>query len=159
MKIRIGNGYDTHPLIDGRKLILGGVHIPYKKGVDGHSDGDVLTHAIMDSLLGAMAEKDIGHLFPPNKNNHNISSMELLKKVVDILHNKKFMILNIDTTVILESPKIASYISKIRKALACHLKTKIDKISVKATTNDKLGFIGKGKGVSALSSCLIIKND
>jgi len=159
MKIRIGNGYDTHPLIDGRKLILGGVHIPYKKGVDGHSDGDVLTHAIMDSLLGAMAEKDIGHLFPPNKNNHNISSMELLKKVVDILHNKKFMILNIDTTVILESPKIASYISKIREALACRLKIKIDKISVKATTNDKLGFIGKGKGVSALSSCLIIKND
>tara|TARA_Y100001935_G_C17201114_1_gene455106 strand:+ start:434 stop:913 length:480 start_codon:yes stop_codon:yes gene_type:complete len=159
MKIRIGNGYDTHPLIDGRKLILGGVHIPYKKGVDGHSDGDVLTHAIMDSLLGAMAEKDIGHLFPPNKNNHNISSMELLKKVVDILHNKKFMILNIDTTVILESPKIASYISKIREALACRLKTNIDKISVKATTNDKLGFIGKGKGVSALSSCLIIKND
>ncbi|MBJ48858.1 MAG: 2-C-methyl-D-erythritol 2,4-cyclodiphosphate synthase [Candidatus Marinimicrobia bacterium] len=157
--MRIGNGYDTHPLIDGRKLILGGVHIPYKKGVDGHSDGDVLTHAIMDSLLGAMAEKDIGHLFPPNKNNHNISSMELLKKVVDILHNKKFMILNIDTTVILESPKIASYISKIREALACRLKTNIDKISVKATTNDKLGFIGKGKGVSALSSCLIIKND
>ena len=159
MKIRIGNGYDTHPLIDGRKLILGGVHIPYKKGVDGHSDGDVLTHAIMDSLLGAMAEKDIGHLFPPNKSNHNISSMELLKKVVDILHNKKFMILNIDTTIILESPKIASYISKMREALACHLKTNIEKISVKATTNDKLGFIGKGKGVSALSNCLIIKND
>lgn len=159
MNIRTGNGYDTHPLIKGRKLILGGLHIPSKKGVDGHSDGDVLTHAIMDSLLGALAENDIGHLFPPTKNNHNISSLKLLKKVIKILSDKKFIILNIDSTVILEFPKIADHILKMREILSKHLEISIDKVSIKATTNDKLGFIGQGKGVSALSTCLIIKDE
>ena len=159
MNIRIGNGYDTHPLIEGKKLILGGIHVPSTKGVYGHSDGDVLTHAIIDSLLGALGHGDIGRLFPPTSDNHNISSIILLQKVMDILSEKKYKILNIDTTIILESPKISELTIKMRKLLSKHMKVKIEKVSVKATTNDKLGFIGKGKGVSALSTCLIIKDE
>ena len=159
MNIRIGNGYDTHPLIEGKKLILGGIHVPSTKGVHGHSDGDVLTHAIIDSLLGALGYGDIGRLFPPTSDNHNISSIILLQKVMDILSEKKYKILNIDTTVILESPKISELTIKMRKLLSKHMEVEIEKVSVKATTNDKLGFIGKGKGVSALSTCLIIKDE
>ena len=159
MNIRIGNGYDTHPLIEGKKLILGGIHVPSKKGVHGHSDGDVLTHAIIDSLLGASAQNDIGQLFPATEENHNISSIKLLQKVMDILFEKKYKILNIDTTIILESPKISEFTFKMRETLSKYLKIKIDKVSVKATTNDKLGFIGEGKGVSALATCLLIKDE
>ena len=122
MNIRIGNGYDTHPLIEGKKLILGGIHVPSAKGVHGHSDGDVLTHAIIDSLLGALGHGDIGRLFPPTSDNYNISSIILLQKVMDILSEKKYKILNIDTTIILESPKISELTIEMRKLLSKHMK-------------------------------------
>ena len=158
MQFRIGNGYDTHPLLTGESLILGGIKIPSKKGTKGHSDGDVLIHAIIDSLLGAMAFGDIGKLFPSSKVKYkNISSMQLLKEVIMIFKQKGYKITNIDTTIILEAPTIKNYITLMQESIANCLDIKTDQLSIKATTNDKLGFIGEGKGISVLATTLITK--
>ena len=158
MQFRIGNGYDTHPLLHGKSLILGGVKIPSEKGIEGHSDGDVVIHSIIDSLLGAMAFKDIGTHFPSsNPKYKNISSMKLLKEVLIILTEKKYKINNIDTTILLEKPTLKKYINMMRKSIANCLKINISQISIKATTNDKLGFIGAGKGISCFATALIMK--
>ena len=158
MDIRIGNGYDTHPLVDGETLILGGVNIDHYKGTKGHSDGDVLIHAIMDSLLGAANLGDIGKYFPSNSIDYkNISSLVLLEKVNEMLYKQSYSILNIDSTILLQKPILKDYISLMKKQIDKILLIGIDKISIKATTNDKLGFIGHEKGISVISTALLKK--
>tara|TARA_B100000401_G_C52775446_1_gene705441 strand:- start:924 stop:1406 length:483 start_codon:yes stop_codon:yes gene_type:complete len=159
MDIRIGNGYDTHPLVDGETLILGGVSIDHYKGTKGHSDGDVLIHAIMDSLLGAANLGDIGKYFPSNSIDYkNISSLVLLEKVNEMLHKQSYSILNIDSTIVLQKPMLKDYISLMKKQIDKILLIGIDRISIKATTNDKLGFIGEEKGISVISTALLKKD-
>ena len=154
--MRIGNGYDVHKLTDGRKLILGGVDIPYHKGLLGHSDADVLVHAIMDALLGALSKGDIGKLFPDScAEFKDISSILLLKKVNQVLKKENYAIINIDSIVVAQAPKLAPYIDAMRKNIADALETEIDNISVKATTTEKLGFEGRGEGISSYAVCLI----
>ena len=158
MDIRVGNGFDTHPLIKGESLILGGVKIPSDLGIKGHSDGDVLIHSIMDSLLGATSNRDIGFHFPSsNMELKKISSSKLLKKVIKLIDEKGYRIANIDSTIILEHPHISKFIKLIIENIAQEMKLEPNQISVKATTNDGLGFIGKGKGVSVITTALIIK--
>lgn len=155
--MRIGYGYDVHKLVEGRKLILGGVDIPYEKGLLGHSDADVLVHAIMDSLLGACALGDIGKLFPDNDENYrNADSLVLLKKVVEKLKENKYKIGNIDSTIVAQSPKLSPYIDLMRKNISDVCGININDISVKATTEEHLGFTGQGLGISATSVCIII---
>lgn len=154
--MRIGNGYDVHALKKGRKLILGGVEIPHESGLDGHSDADVLIHAVMDALLGAAACGDIGKLFPDNDNKYKgISSVLLLKEVKKTISAKGFKIINIDAVIIAQSPKLAPYIDEMRKNIAAALETDTDNISVKATTTEKLGFEGRKEGIAATAVCLI----
>lgn len=156
--MRIGNGYDVHKLVDGRKLILGGVEIPYEKGLLGHSDADVLVHAIMDALLGALAKGDIGKLFPDNSAEFkDISSILLLKKVNQVLKKENYAIINVDSIVVAQSPKLAPYIDIMRKNIADALETDVENISVKATTTERLGFEGRGEGISAYAVCLLEK--
>lgn len=156
--MRIGNGYDVHKLVDGRKLILGGVEIPYEKGLLGHSDADVLVHAIMDALLGALAKGDIGKLFPDNSAEFkDISSILLLKKVNEVLKKENYAIINVDSIVVAQSPKLAPYIDIMRKNIADALETDVENISVKATTTERLGFEGRGEGISAYAVCLLEK--
>lgn len=154
--MRIGHGYDVHRLVEGRKLILGGVEIPYEKGLDGHSDADVLTHALMDALLGAAALGDIGKLFPDNDDAFlGADSIELLKKVCAVLDAEGYEIGNVDCTVIAQRPKLAPFILNMRGILAEAMKIDIDCVSVKATTEEKLGFTGEGLGISAHAVALI----
>lgn len=154
--MRIGNGYDVHALKQGRKLILGGVEIPHDCGLDGHSDADVLIHAIMDALLGAAACGDIGGLFPDNDDKYKgISSMLLLEEVEKEITAKGFKIVNTDAVIIAQSPKLAPYIENMRKNIAAALKIEIDNVSVKATTTEKLGFEGRKEGIAAMAVCLI----
>lgn len=154
--MRIGQGYDVHRLVEGRKLILGGVDIPFEKGLKGHSDADVLTHSIMDALLGAAALGDIGKLFPDNDAAFkDADSIELLKKVVSVLKGKGYLIENIDTTVIAQRPKLAPYIDTMRENIAAACGMEIDWVSVKATTEEGLGFTGSGEGIAAQAVCLI----
>lgn len=154
--MRIGQGYDVHKLVEGRKLILGGVEIPYEKGLLGHSDADVLTHALMDALLGACALGDIGHLFPDNDPAYTGAySLKLLERVVELLGEKGFSVGNVDVTVVAQAPKLAPYILKMRKNLAQRLKVNIDRVSVKATTEEHLGFTGRGEGIAAQAVCMI----
>lgn len=154
--MRVGLGYDVHRLVEGRDLILGGVKFDYDKGLLGHSDADVLTHAIMDSLLGAMNKGDIGQLFPDTDMKYkDISSMILLDKVVELLHNEGYDIINIDTVLICERPKIAPMRLEIIKKLSKHLQIDPKDISVKASTSEKLGFYGREEGIEARSICLI----
>ncbi len=156
--MRIGTGYDVHRLTENRKLILGGVEIPYEKGLLGHSDADVLTHAVMDALLGAAALGDIGKNFPDNDDSFkNISSLILLKKVFLLLKDKGYNTINIDATIIAQKPKLSPFITQMRKNLADGLQTDIDNISVKATTEEGLGFTGNGEGIAAQAVCLIEK--
>ncbi len=155
--MRIGHGYDVHKLVSGRKLILGGVCIPFEKGLLGHSDADVLVHAIMDSLLGACCLGDIGKLFPDNDNSFkDADSLKLLLKVTELLKKNNYTIGNIDATIVAQSPKLSPYIEKMRKNIADTCNIDISQISVKATTEEKLGFTGEGIGISATSVCLII---
>ena len=155
--MRIGHGYDVHKLVEGRKLILGGVEIPYEKGLLGHSDADVLTHAIMDSLLGAAALGDIGKLFPDNDNAFlDSDSMLLLKKVIDVISENGYSIGNIDTTIIAQAPKLAPYIDEMRGRIAAACGVQISQVSVKATTEEHLGFTGEGLGISAHAVCILI---
>lgn len=155
---RIGEGYDVHRLKEGRKLILGGVDIPFTKGLDGHSDADVLVHAIMDALLGAAALDDIGKLFPDNDDAYlGADSIELLKKVVKVISDKGYNVVNIDSTVIAQKPKLAPYIDNMRANIAAALGADKDAVSVKATTEEGLGFTGTGEGIAARAVALIEK--
>lgn len=152
--MRVGIGYDVHRLIEGRQLVLGGVLIPYEKGLLGHSDADVLLHAIMDSLLGAAALGDIGKHFPDSDDKYKgISSLRLLEYVAVLLKEKHYVIENIDSTIIAQKPKLAEYIDKMRDNIADVLKIDKNQVNVKATTEEGLGFTGMGEGISAQAIC------
>lgn len=154
--MRIGNGYDVHKLVCGRKLILGGVDIPYEKGLLGHSDADVLLHAIMDALLGAAALRDIGYHFPDNDPEYKgISSIELLKRTAEIIKEKGYRVINIDATIIAQRPRLRDHIDEMIENIAGALSVRKDDVNVKATTEEGLGFTGEGLGISALAVCLI----
>jgi len=156
--MRIGFGYDIHPLVLGRKLILGGEIIPYQKGLDGHSDADVLIHSLIDALLGAAGEGDIGQHFPDNDEQYkDISSLKLLKNIYKILKRKKLTINNIDVSMVLEEPKIAPFIISMKNNIAKVLKISSEKVNIKATTNEKMGFIGRKEGVA--SFCVVSLED
>ena len=154
--MRIGSGYDVHKLTENRKLIIGGVDIPFEKGLLGHSDADVLTHSIMDALLGAAALGDIGRHFPDSEEKFKgISSIQLLKEVFYLLDAKGYSIINIDTTIVAQKPKMLPYIYDMRCNISQALDIDIDQINIKATTEEGLGFTGSGEGISATSICLI----
>ena len=158
MKIRVGHGYDVHKFADDRKLILGGVEIPYEKGLLGHSDADVLVHAIMDSLLGACALGDIGTHFPDTDMKYKgADSIELLKEVMKILSEKGYTVSNIDATVIAQKPKISPYKKQMQQRLAEVLGLPCDRVAVKATTTEKLGFTGRGEGIAASAVVALVK--
>lgn len=155
--MRIGMGYDVHRLVEGRKLIIGGVEIEYEKGLLGHSDADVLTHAVMDSILGAMALGDIGKHFPDTDERFKgADSIELMRHVKKLMDENGYKIGNIDCTIIAQAPKMAPHIPKMREIFADALDTEISNINVKATTEEKLGFTGSGEGISAQSICLLL---
>lgn len=157
-EIKIGHGYDVHRLVSGRKLILGGVQIPHSLGLDGHSDADVLIHAILDALIGAMGKGDIGVHFPDNDDRYlGISSMKLAENVRDMLVSDGYTISNIDATVIAQKPKLAGYIPEMKNNIASVLGVSPEKINVKATTEEKLGFTGSCEGIAAHAVCLICK--
>ena len=156
MEIRIGHGYDVHRLTEGRKLILGGVEIPWEKGLLGHSDADVLLHAVTDALLGAAGLGDIGRHFPDTDPDlEGIDSMILLKKAVEMLDDKGYSVGNVDATVIPQKPKLAPYIDEMRENISVACGLKMNAVSVKATTEEKLGFTGRLEGISATAVCLI----
>jgi 2-C-methyl-D-erythritol 2,4-cyclodiphosphate synthase len=157
--IKVGQGFDVHQLVNGRKCIIGGVDIPFSKGLDGHSDADVLLHAISDAILGAAALGDIGKHFPnTDPLIKDINSREILKKVISLLQQKKYSIVNIDATVICELPKLTPHIDQIKKNIASDCNIDIDRINVKATTTETLGFTGRGEGIAAQAICLIESN-
>lgn len=154
--MRIGHGYDVHRLVEGRSLILGGVRIPFEKGLDGHSDADVLTHAVMDALLGAAALGDIGKLFPDTDDRYlGADSIALLREVDRRLTEAGYRLGNLDVTVIAQRPKLAPYINQMRQNLAAALRTELQNVSVKATTEEHLGFTGSGEGIAAHAVCLL----
>ena len=153
---KIGHGYDVHKLVEGRALILGGVEIPYSKGLLGHSDADVLVHAIMDALLGALALGDIGRHFPDSSDEfRGISSLELLKRVKGLLDERSARVGNLDATIVMQAPKISPYIIKMRENIANILSVDIDSVNIKATTEEHLGFTGSGEGASAHAVCIL----
>lgn len=154
--MRIGHGYDVHRLKEGRALILGGVEIPYALGLDGHSDADVLTHAVMDALLGAAKAGDIGKLFPDTDSQYKgISSLLLLQQVGGILKEKGLRVGNLDVTVLAQRPKIASYIPQMEAQLAKTLDISVERVNIKATTEEGLGFTGRGEGIACHAVCLL----
>ena len=156
--MRVGMGYDVHKLVEGRDLILGGVTIPYEKGLLGHSDADVLLHAIMDALLGAAALGDIGKHFPDTEEAYKgISSMKLLEHVRKLLDENLYVIENIDATIIAQRPKMLSHIPSMRQNIAEALQIEVDQVNVKATTEEGLGFTGSGEGISSQAICAIEK--
>jgi 2-C-methyl-D-erythritol 2,4-cyclodiphosphate synthase len=158
--MRVGLGYDVHKLVDGRKLIIGGVDIPHEKGLLGHSDADVLVHAVMDSILGALALGDIGKHFPDTDEKYKgADSIKLLEFVHNLIDEKGYAIGNIDCTIIAQSPKMAPHIISMRENIAKALNTSIDNINVKATTEEGLGFTGAKEGIAAQSICLLVKVD
>ena len=158
--MRFGFGYDVHRLVINRKLILGGLEIPHVKGLEGHSDADVLLHAICDALLGAAALGDIGKLFPDTDPRYkNTPSVEFLRQVGTMLKEKKYQVVNIDTTIVLQQPKVGPYIRKMRENIAQALDLKIDQVSVKATTGEELGFIGLGDGAAVYAIASIKGRD
>jgi len=153
---RIGQGYDLHKLVEGRDLIIGGVKIPYYKGLSGHSDADVLTHAIIDAILGAMGEKDIGTMFPDNDPKYkDANSLELLACVIEKLHDCGYWIENIDSTVICENPKLAPHIDNMKLKLARVLKIDTNRINIKAKTNEEQDSMGRGESIAALAVALL----
>ena len=158
MTIRIGHGYDVHKLVPDRKLILGGVEIPYTYGLLGHSDADVLVHAIIDAIFGALGEGDIGKHFPDTDDKYKgISSLELLKSTIDIMKNKGFCIENIDCTIIAEKPKIRGFVTEMSQNIARICGVFEENINIKATTEEGLGFTGNGDGIAVHSVCLLKK--
>ncbi len=156
--IRIGYGFDVHAFAEGRKLILGGIEIPFELGLQGHSDADVLLHAITDALLGALALGDIGKHFPDNDPEFkNIDSKILLKRAYEIVQEKGFTLGNLDATVVAEEPKLSPYIESIRESIAKVLKVDVNQVSVKATTSEKMGFAGRKEGISCSAVALVEK--
>jgi 2-C-methyl-D-erythritol 2,4-cyclodiphosphate synthase len=157
--MRVGFGYDVHPLVEGRPLILGGIKIPYLYGLQGHSDADVLLHAISDALLGAIAEGDIGRHFPDTDPQYkNIRSTILLKKVMTRMREKGFHILNIDATILAQRPKLSDHIPRMVKEIADVLEIETGRVNVKATTSEGLGFAGRGEGISASAVALVAED-
>ncbi len=157
MKIRIGHGYDVHKLVENRKLILGGVEIPYKYGLLGHSDADVLVHSIMDAILGAMGKGDIGRLFPDTDDKYkDIDSLILLERVINIMENEKYSIGNIDCTIIAQKPKLSTFVTQMSQNIARVCKINEENINIKATTEEGLGFTGSGEGIAVHSVCLLV---
>lgn len=157
MKFRVGHGYDVHKLVEDRKLIIGGVEIPHSKGLLGHSDADVLAHAICDALLGAAALGDIGKHFPDNDDRYkDIDSLVLLEKVCELIRNKGYEISNVDSTILAQAPKLRPYIDEMRSKLAKAMKLDIDEVSVKATTEERLGFTGREEGIAAHAVVLLM---
>lgn len=155
---RVGMGYDVHPLVPGRPMILGGVAIPSSFGPDGHSDADVLIHALADAILGSVALGDIGQYFPPSDNKYkNLDSRIILRKALDLLYEKGYVVGNVDSVIVLQSPKLAPYIPEMKKVLADLLQVTPDDVSVKATTTEKLGFVGRGEGISAYATVLVFR--
>lgn len=158
MDVRIGHGFDVHAFSENRKLILCGVEIEHEKGLLGHSDADVATHAVMDALLGAAAKGDIGKLFPDTDEKYRgANSLKLLGHVLDIIKNDGFFVSNIDVTIIAQRPKLAAYIEKMVENLAQITNLDISRINVKATTTEKLGFTGRGEGIAAEAVCILTK--
>lgn len=156
--MRVGIGYDVHKLVKERKLIIGGVTIPHDKGLLGHSDADVLVHAIMDAILGALSKGDIGKHFPDDDNQYkDILSLELLEKVQKLMYNEQYKVGNIDAIVIAQKPKLAPYIDEMRKNIAKVLQISKQNINIKATTEEGLGFTGTEDGIAAQAICLLIK--
>lgn len=156
--MKIGIGYDVHKLVDNRPLIIGGVNIPYEKGLDGHSDADVLIHAIMDSIIGAMGKGDIGVLFPDtDKEYKDIDSRVLLRNIYNLVKENNYKIGNIDAVIIAQRPKMRKYIDEMKENIASDLNTDITNINIKATTTEYLGFEGRGEGIAAQSVCLLEK--
>ena len=156
--MRIGHGYDVHRLTEGRRLVLGGVEIPFEKGLLGHSDADVLLHALMDAMLGASALGDIGILFPDNDDSYkDISSLELLARTGQAVSAAGYSLGNADISVICQRPRLAGYIDEMRGNIAQVLNVSIDKVSIKATTTEKLGFTGRGEGIAAEAVCLLTR--
>ncbi len=158
MKIRIGHGYDVHKLVPNRKLIIGGVTIPHEMGLLGHSDADVLCHAIADAILGAAGKRDIGHHFPDSDPQYSgISSLFLLSKVEELIRNDGYIVGNIDCTIIAQAPKMSPYIVRMMENIAKTLNISKEDINIKATTEEKLGFTGRKEGISAHAVCIIEK--
>ena len=154
--MRIGHGYDVHRLVEGRKCIIGGVEIPYEKGLLGHSDADVLLHAVMDAVLGAMAAGDIGKLFPDNDPTYKgADSLLLTRRVAEVMAERGYRLGNVDATIIAQAPKMAPHIPLMRENIAAAFGVDIDCVSVKATTEEKLGFTGSGEGIAAHAVCLL----
>ena len=154
--MRIGHGYDTHRLVEGRSLILGGVTIPYEKGLEGHSDADAVIHALCDAILGAMCLGDIGSHFPDTDPElKNIDSRILLRQVYDLMKKNKFVLGNADITILAQAPKMADHISLMQKNLSTDLDVKITDINIKATTTEKMGFVGRGEGIAVYAVVLI----
>ena len=154
--MRIGHGYDVHRLVEGRKCIIGGVDIPYEKGLLGHSDADVLLHAVMDAVLGAMAAGDIGKLFPDNDPAYKgADSLMLTRRVAEVMAERGYRLGNVDATVIAQAPKLAPHIPMMRENIAAAFGVDADRISVKATTEERLGFTGSGEGIAAHAVCLL----
>jgi len=155
-KMRVGIGYDVHPLTSGRRLVLGGVEIPFNSGLDGWSDADVLTHAIIDALLGAAALGDIGSHFPPGEPQYkDVSSLTLLKRVGDELAENSWQIVNVDATIVAEQPKLRDFIDRMRQQLSQTLGITLNQVGVKASTSAQLGFVGRGEGIAACAVALI----
>ena len=158
MRFKVGHGYDVHRLTEGRKLILGGVEIPYGKGLLGHSDADVLTHAVMDALLGAAAMGDIGKHFPDTDQAYaGADSLKLLERVVALLREKNWVVGNVDATILAQRPKLAPHIPQMVQNLAAKMGVEPEQVNVKATTEEKLGFTGSGEGMAAHAVCLLEK--
>ena len=155
--MRIGHGYDTHRLVEDRPLILGGVRIPYEKGLEGHSDADAVIHALCDAILGALCLGDIGNHFPDTDPEFkNVDSRILLKQVVDVMKQKKYQLSNADITILAQAPKMAGHIPAMREILASDLNCSIEDINVKATTSEGMGFVGRGEGISVHSVILLV---
>lgn len=155
----VGIGYDVHRFAEDRPLVLGGVEIPHDRGLDGHSDADVLSHAIADAILGAAGERDIGHFFPnTDASIRGISSLEILRRVRETLAEKKIEIINIDATLVAEEPRIAPHLAPMKAALSAALSLAPDRIGIKATTNEGMGFLGRGEGIAAMAVASVQRN-
>jgi 2-C-methyl-D-erythritol 2,4-cyclodiphosphate synthase len=158
MSYRIGSGVDYHQLVEGREFWLGGILVPHHKGALGHSDADVLLHAICDAMLGALALGDIGYHFPDTDNSFkNIDSKILLKRTTALIHDKGYQVVNVDSTLCLQAPKIASFIQPMREIISSHLNIELEDVSIKATTTEKMGFVGREEGVVAYATVLLQK--
>lgn len=156
MRYRNGIGYDVHRLVEGRPLVLGGIVIPHEKGLDGHSDADVLSHAIADAILGALGEPDIGYWFPPTDESiKGISSMVILQKVLELVNGKHAFLENIDSTIIAEAPKIMPHADAMKKKIGSVLNMHVEDIGVKATTNEEIGFVGRGEGIAVIAAATV----